>query len=311
VLDNSDVPLTPTAQADVREPISSSCIATPFNKDGAACQGGSIGTPFFLFTDGTNPRGLFADAYQPGAPITGGAAAVGTSSANIIGSDNAEGAAVMASFQFGTTTAYGQTTAPQTIAPTNAGTLFSAQLSGLPAATTIHYRAVVTSDFGTFAGADRTLLTASNTPPPPPPRQSGHAKAGHARVSGRSASVRVSCSGSPGATCKLALKLTVHETLRGHRLLAVTARGQHKAVHRLVTVGSARVTLTAGHAALVKVGEPHGPQPARAPSLAEDDAPRHPDTGQPARRQRFHADGRVQGGSPATRPLKKGPARFG
>jgi hypothetical protein len=254
VLDNSDVPLTPTAQADVREPISSSCIATPFNKDGAACQGGSIGTPFFLFTNGTNPRGLFADAYQPGAPITGGAGAVGTSSANIIGAANPEGAAVMASFQFGTTTSYGQTTAPQTIAPNNAGTLFSAQLSGLPAGTTIHYRAVVTSDFGTFVGADRTLLTASNTPPPPPAPHSGHAKAGHARVSRRSATVSVSCNGSPGATCKLALELTVHETLRGHKLLAVTARKQARKIHKQVVVGGAHVTLGSGQTRSLNIG---------------------------------------------------------
>ena len=41
VLDQSDITLTPTAQANVREPISSTCIATPFNMDGAACQGGA------------------------------------------------------------------------------------------------------------------------------------------------------------------------------------------------------------------------------------------------------------------------------
>ena len=76
VLDESDVPLTPTAQADVREPISSSCTANPFNADGAACQGGAVGTPFFLFTNGTSPRGLFADAYQPGTPVTGAASGV-------------------------------------------------------------------------------------------------------------------------------------------------------------------------------------------------------------------------------------------
>jgi hypothetical protein len=37
VLDESDLALTPTAQADVRQPISSSSIATPFNNDGQAC----------------------------------------------------------------------------------------------------------------------------------------------------------------------------------------------------------------------------------------------------------------------------------
>ncbi|HUE26573.1 MAG TPA: hypothetical protein VMP89_07350, partial [Solirubrobacteraceae bacterium] len=67
VLDESEIPLTPTSQADVREPISSNCTANPFNADGAACQGGPVPTPFFLFTDGTNPLGLFAGAVTTGA----------------------------------------------------------------------------------------------------------------------------------------------------------------------------------------------------------------------------------------------------
>jgi hypothetical protein len=67
VLDESNIPLTPTSQADVREPISSNCTANPFNSDGAACQGGPVPTPFFLFTNGTNPRGLFAGAVTTGA----------------------------------------------------------------------------------------------------------------------------------------------------------------------------------------------------------------------------------------------------
>jgi hypothetical protein len=79
VLDGDEVPLTPTAQADVREPIASSCAANPFDADGSACQGGAIGTPFFLFTNGTATRGLFADAYQPVAPLTEAASAVGPS----------------------------------------------------------------------------------------------------------------------------------------------------------------------------------------------------------------------------------------
>jgi len=93
VLDESNVPLTSIAQgADVRQPISSSCIATPFNSDGAACQGGARGTPFFLFTNGTSPRSLFADAYQPDTPVTGAASAISTSGATMSGSVNPEGA---------------------------------------------------------------------------------------------------------------------------------------------------------------------------------------------------------------------------
>jgi hypothetical protein len=67
VLDESDIPLTPTSQADVREPISSNCTANPFNADGASCQGNPVPTPFFLFTDGTDPLALFAGAVSTGA----------------------------------------------------------------------------------------------------------------------------------------------------------------------------------------------------------------------------------------------------
>src|SRR5436309_6275255 len=38
-----------------RAPISSTCTANPTNADGSACQGGAVGTPFFLFTAGA-PR---------------------------------------------------------------------------------------------------------------------------------------------------------------------------------------------------------------------------------------------------------------
>src|SRR5262249_39840739 len=152
VLDESDVPLTPASTADVREPISSSCTANPFNGDGATCQGGALGTPFFLFTNGTSPRGLFADAYQPAAPATGTASAITTSGATLSGSVDPQGASVGAFFQFGTTSAYGQSTAVTPTGVSNAPTPFSATLTGLPAATTIHYRAVVVTDFGTFTG---------------------------------------------------------------------------------------------------------------------------------------------------------------
>jgi hypothetical protein len=230
VLDESDVPLTPTGQADVREPISSSCIATPFNSDGQACQGGAVGTPFFLFTNGTNPRGLFADAYQPDVPVTAAASAIGASAATLNGSVNPEGASVKVSFEFGTTAAYGQTTAAQTLPPSNVGTPFSAQLAGLPAGTVIHYRAVAVSDFGTFTGADETLVTGSVVPPAP---AVGTAHVGHLRVSGKTALIRVTCT---GGDCTLTLKLT--------------ARGRH---HRRVIIGRTTITLASGETRVVRV----------------------------------------------------------
>jgi hypothetical protein len=250
VLDESDVPLTPTAQADVREPISSSCIATPFNSDGAACQGGAVGTPFFLFTNGTSPRGLFANAYQPGPPVTGAASGVSSSSATVSATVNPEGASVKVSFQYGTTTAYGQATAGQKTAPNNAETPFTAQLTGLPAATTIHYRAVVVSDFGTFVGGDQTLTTTSPPSPPPGPATT---TIGQAKVSGSTASVRVSCTGPGGATCRLAFKLTVTEMFKGHKLVAVTARANARKTRKVVVVGTANVALNVGQTQTVRI----------------------------------------------------------
>ena len=163
MIDATNVPLTPTTQADVREPISSGCTANPFNGDGTTCQGGAVGTPFFLFTNGTSPPNLFANAYQPNTPATGGASGVTTTSATVNGSVATNGAAVSVSFQFGTTTAYGHTTPAQKTAPDGTPAAFSATLSGLPANSTVHYRAVATSDFGTFTGPDRALRTAGGS----------------------------------------------------------------------------------------------------------------------------------------------------
>jgi hypothetical protein len=250
VLDESDVPLTPTAQADVREPISSSCTANPFNTDGAACQGGAIGTPFFLFTNGTAPLGLFADAYQPSTPVTGAATAVSTSAATASGSVNPEGGPVSAFFEFGTTTAYGSATAAQRLGPDNSSDTFTAALSALPAGIPIHYRAVAVTDFGTLVGVDRTITIAA---PPKPTPKSGSASLGRVTVKKTTATVAVSCHGA--TSCLVSLRLTVHETLLGHRIVAVSAAKTKKPrrTHRLVVVGSKRATVRAGKTAKLKV----------------------------------------------------------
>ena len=199
------MPLTPSTTADVREPISSACIATPFNNDGQACQGGAIGTPFFLFTNGTSPRSLFADAYQPDYP-------------GHRRRERRSGRPRHRSAARSTRTAHrwrvvpvrnddrlrsddGSLRRPARTMPPDS---FSAQLTGLAPGTTIHYRAVATSDFGTFLGADRQFTTASQTPPPLAP---GTASAGRAKVKGTTAKVRVSCEGASGATCSAGVQV--------------------------------------------------------------------------------------------------------
>lgn len=161
---------------------------------------------------------------------------------------NPAGAPVQMHVEFGPTTSYGSSTAVQSLAPSETETTFSAPVSGLPAGT-LHYRAVATSDFGTFAGPDATIQI---------PPGNGHTSVGHAKVKGTTASVRVSCTGATGATCKLAFRMTVTETLGGHKLIAVTAREKHKTRKVVVTVGSARtITLTAGQSRVVKVSLNH------------------------------------------------------
>ena len=148
VLDSSNVPLTPTAQADVREPISSSCIATPFNGDGAACQGGAIGTPFFLYTNGTAPRALFAQAYDVDVPTTGLAVGRDDDDGHALGRGESRGrprqGLVPVRDDHGLRADHGS----DRVAPANAPVPFQAPLTSLPPSTTFHYRAVASTDFG-------------------------------------------------------------------------------------------------------------------------------------------------------------------
>jgi hypothetical protein len=239
VLDSSDTSLAATSTADVREPISSGCTANPFNSDGATCQGGAVGTPFLLYTSGTSPLGLFADAYQLDTPTTGGASGVGQASATVTGSVNPMGARTSVGFQFGTTTAYGQSTPAQMTGPDTSSDSFTAALSGLAAGTTIHYRAVANGDFGTQFGADQTLTTSSASVPAGTVVP-GKASVGRTRVSGTTAWVSITCRGD--TSCVVSLKLTVRETLRKHRVVAVVAR-RIKLTHRTVTVGTASATV--------------------------------------------------------------------
>jgi hypothetical protein len=155
--------------ADARPPVSSTCTANPTNTDGAACQAGAVGTPFFLYADGTGPERLFAQAYAPSDLATGTSAGVTVSGATVAGSVNPGGARVKVHFEYGTTTGYGAATPDQAIGVGSAITAFGAALSGLPAGTVIHYRAVASSDFGSIVGADQTFTTSKPAPPPPPP----------------------------------------------------------------------------------------------------------------------------------------------
>jgi hypothetical protein len=113
------------------------------------------------------PQGAACDigAYElaPGAVTTGAASAVTTVSASVGGTvTNPDAAGATASFQYGPTTAYGLATATRPVAATAAAAPFAASIFGLAAATTYHFRLVMTNAAGTAVGTDQTFVTSAN-----------------------------------------------------------------------------------------------------------------------------------------------------
>jgi hypothetical protein len=177
------VPTTPATTSDVRAPIASTCPDDPFTGDGSACQGGAVGTPFYAYTNNASgPQALFAQGYTPGAATTGVASAITQTTASLAGAVSTDGAATLVHFDFGTTTAYGTSTAGQLVAPASGvSTSVAAALTGLPTGTVIHYRVVAQTDFGTVDGADQTFQTLAV---PVPPVVVGKPSQSHASLSG-------------------------------------------------------------------------------------------------------------------------------
>ena len=94
----------------------------------------------------------------PPVAITNPATNVASSSATLNGSVDPHGLTTTVHFQYGTTTNYGHTTANQTKTG-NAYQNVTANISGLSASTTYHFRIVVTNTAGTRYGGDRIFRT--------------------------------------------------------------------------------------------------------------------------------------------------------
>src|SRR5438132_1383736 len=149
----------------LRAPISSGCTANPTNADGASCQGGAIGTPFFLYTAGSpGTQQLFAEAFAPTDVSTLAATDISETDATLNGSANPGGAAILTRFDFGPTTNYGSATADARLDVASVATAFDATLNGLTQNETVHFRAVARTDFVTVDGPDQSLVV-ENVPP--------------------------------------------------------------------------------------------------------------------------------------------------
>ncbi len=101
------------------------------------------------------------------APTVTTAAATGVTAtaATLKGSVNPQSAPTSYHFEYGTSTAYGQTTAEHPLAAGTTPVNVSADLTGLIPSTTYHFRLVATSASGTTAGSDLTFTTAAALPP--------------------------------------------------------------------------------------------------------------------------------------------------
>src|SRR5436309_6346201 len=150
----------------LRAPISSGCTANPTNADGTSCEGGAIGTPFFLYTAGDDGgiHQLFAQAFAPTDVSTLAATEITETDATLNGSVNPAGAAILTHFDFGARTAYGTSTADARLDVASVATPFDATASGLIQGATIHFRAVAKTDFVTIDGPDQSFVVV-NTPP--------------------------------------------------------------------------------------------------------------------------------------------------
>src|SRR5439155_655796 len=101
----------------------------------------------------------------PPVVITNPATLIASFSATLNGSVDPHGLTTFVYFQYGTTTGYGLTTALQTKTG-NAYQNVAANISGLTASTTYHFRIVAMNSAGTRYGSDRTFTTLSATGSP-------------------------------------------------------------------------------------------------------------------------------------------------
>ena len=114
---------------------------------------------------GTDRTFTTLTATGPPVVITNAASLIASFSATLNGSVDPHGLPTTVYFQYGTTTSYGLTTAPQSKTG-NTYQNVTANISGLTASTTYHFRMVATNGAGTRYGSDRTFRTLSATGPP-------------------------------------------------------------------------------------------------------------------------------------------------
>ena len=118
-------------------------------------------------TNGTVTGDDFSFTTLPDPPlaVTTSANTLTNTTATLTGTVNPTGRATTIYFEFGTTTLYGNTTAPQNIAVGSSNVNVIAPVSGLTLGTTYHFRLVAQNAGGTAFGDDVVFTTTSISPP--------------------------------------------------------------------------------------------------------------------------------------------------
>ena len=138
----------------------------------AVLSGLACGTLYHFRAVGTNANGTgngsdmtFSTSACAPPPLatTNPASGVGQSGATFAGSVNPNGMSTTAYFQYGTTTSYGSTTAPQSVGSGTSSVTVNQVVAGLMCNTLYHFRVVATSPSGTSTGSDRTFTTGACT----------------------------------------------------------------------------------------------------------------------------------------------------
>jgi hypothetical protein len=176
-------------------------------------------------------------AFRPVA-TTGAATAVSTNGATLNGVVNPENSTTSYHFEYGTSTAYGRSTAVQNAGSGRTALPVTARLVGLSPGAVYHYRLVATSSGGTTAGADRTFSIKATV------AVSGLRATGCTRANSTNIQVRVNSVLSPGVTVRLDGKRIGGGHQRSLKLRIALAKLRAGTHHVTVTAKSAAGTTT-------------------------------------------------------------------
>ncbi len=199
-------------------------------------------------------------ASVPAATATTGApSVVGTTVATLVGTVSTEARAGV-HFQYGTSTAYGSSTAGQQLGYAPSAQSVAASVTGLAAGSTYHFRTVAENAGGTSYGADQTFTTATFEPAhhagPPPPSFSA-LKQSHRRWREGNALARASAAKVPVGTAfsfqlstEAKLTYTFTQRVAGrrvHRRCVAPSRRNRRAPRCARTLARGALTIN-GHA---------------------------------------------------------------